>query len=849
MSEKFQWVAFYEEFADKLYEYIDHKDELFKIMKDLQSKHSLFEFLHLERDDWWSGRNYEIDPFTVMAVMNRGISDHNRTFVGEVFAETFDIKGPVPTNFSGIPVVNNMSSFFTDDSEDNLWTLFETALRYSETNDMPDEFSYAFNRVLKIKGNGLARITMGLYWIRPRLFMTLDSRSREYIPNTYDINVPPYRSEAEEYLTFNGKFKEILDDTEFYEVSYDAWTYKPQTDKLSVEEWMELINDDSIFIENSKIVMKAFLDFGGKATCTQLAIKYGRTKNFYNNNSHVLAKKIAKKLDLNVPLEDGKERWWHVLYLGEKAEANVPGSFYWELRPELAAALKQVDLSVDLYEKRDEKTTHTNNIILYGPPGTGKTYSTVLYAVSIIEESTVETLKAEAYEDILKRYIEYKEDGLIEFVTFHQSFSYEEFIEGIRPVVTSEEDSDTGNEIEYEISDGVFKQFADRAETPIDYGMNEDLGIHKNPTIWKISLNGSGKNDIRTDSMENNRIRLGWDEYGEDVLDSIDFRQHGGKSALNMFYNDMKIGDIVLSAYSNEKIDAIGVVRSHPEWRDEYPTYKRQRSVEWLAKDLSENITDINAGKNMTQSTLYKLTISVSDIMKLLRKVRPEAFVSETSIPNRVFIIDEINRGNISKIFGELITLIEPSKRINAKEEMRATLPYSGVKFGVPDNVYIIGTMNTADRSIAMLDTALRRRFSFYEMTPDPSLLKGVVVEGIDIERLLALLNKRITILFDRDHTIGHSYFLSLKDNPTMEHLGMIFENRILPLLQEYFYDNYERIQFILGDNQKDSDESRFIVQKSDVYDLFGDANIHLAEYYLINQSAFKKVEAYEYLQ
>src|SRR5699024_9561825 len=111
------------------------------------------------------------------------------------------------------------SSFFTDDSEDNLWTLFETALRYSETNDMPDEFSYAFNRVLKIKGNGLARITMGLYWIRPRLFMTLDSRSREYIPNTYDINVPPYRSEAEEYLTFNGKFKEILDDTEFYEVS------------------------------------------------------------------------------------------------------------------------------------------------------------------------------------------------------------------------------------------------------------------------------------------------------------------------------------------------------------------------------------------------------------------------------------------------------------------------------------------------------------------------------------------------------------------------------------------------------------------------------------------------------
>lgn len=847
MEEQYRWVAFYEEFADKLYEYVDRKDDLFKIMKNLQSKYNQFNFLHLEKDEWWSGTN--IDPFTVMAVMNRGISDRNRTFVGEIYAETFDIKAAVPTTFSGIPVVNNMSSFFTDDSEENLWVLFETAINYDTTNNITDEFMYAFNKVLKNKGNGLARITMGLSWIRPSLFMSLDSKSREYIPIEYDISVPSYASEAEEYLAFLKELENVLNDKEFYEVSYDAWKYKPQTEILSVEEWIELINDDSIFKDNSKIVMKAFLDYGGKATCTQLANKYGRTKNFYNNNSHVLAKKIAKKMNLKVQKEDGKERWWHVLYLGGKADADAAGAFYWELRPELVEALKQVNLSVELYDTKGPETSQDNNIILYGPPGTGKTYSTVLYAVSIIEESTVETLKEEAYEDVFERYLEYKEDGLIDFVTFHQSFSYEEFIEGIRPVVTSEEDSDTGNEIEYEISDGLFKRFANRAETPIDYGMSEDLGIHKNPTIWKVSLGGSGDNEIRTDSMENNHIRIGWDEYGKDVSDSTDFSKNGGKSALNAFYNEMKLGDIILSAYSNEIIDAIGVVRGNPEWNDEYPTYKRQRAVEWLAKDLSENIVDINAGKNKTRSTLYNLTISVSDIMKLLRKVSPESFTKDMSIPNRVFIIDEINRGNISKIFGELITLIEPSKRINAKEEMRTTLPYSGQKFGVPDNVYIIGTMNTADRSIAMLDTALRRRFSFYEMTPNSALLKGIEVEGINIERLLESLNKRITVLFDRDHTIGHSYFLPLKNNPTIDHLGMIFENRIIPLLQEYFYDNYERIQLILGDNQKDTDEYRFIIQKSNMYDLFGDANIHLSEYYVINQSAFKKVEAYEYLQ
>jgi 5-methylcytosine-specific restriction protein B len=215
---------------------------------------------------------------------------------------------------------------------------------------------------------------------------------------------------------------------------------------------------------------------------------------------------------------------------------------------------------------------------------------------------------------------------------------------------------------------------------------------------------------------------------------------------------------------------------------------------------------------------------------------------------NRVFIIDEINRGNISKIFGELITLIEPTKRIGASEELRSLLPYSGQNFGVPENVYIIGTMNTADRSIAMIDTALRRRFSFVEMQPNSNLLRDVIVDGIDIAEMLDTINRRITVLLDREHTIGHSYLLPLKTAPTLESLAAIFEGKIIPLLQEYFYDDYEKIQLVLGDNQKTDDSTRFVVKKTDAVKLFGNADIDYPEFYEVNKEAFKRIEAYAFL-
>ena len=261
------------------------------------------------------------------------------------------------------------------------------------------------------------------------------------------------------------------------------------------------------------------------------------------------------------------------------------------------------------------------NTILYGPPGTGKTYNSVNYAVAICEGKNLKDVEAEDYEDVFKRYNDLKTAGQISFVTFHQSYGYEEFIEGIKPLTIN-------NHITYSVEPGVFKKFCE--------------------------------------------------------------------------------------------------------------------------------IARLNPSKNF------------------------------------VFIIDEINRGNISKIFGELITLIEDDKR----DKFSAKLPYSGEDFTITANVYILGTMNTADRSIALLDTALRRRFTFIEMMPNPSILQPTK-DGIDLEKMLTTINERIEYLYDREHTIGHAYFCDVDD---IAKLKKVFLNKIIPLLQEYFYEDYKKIRDVIGE-------------------------------------------------
>ena len=219
-----------------------------------------------------------------------------------------------------------------------------------------------------------------------------------------------------------------------------------------------------------------------------------------------------------------------------------------------------------------------------------------------------------------------------------------------------------------------------------------------------------------------------------------------------------------------------------------------------------------------------------------------------------MLIIDEINRGNVSRIFGELITLLEPSKRAGAPEALSVTLPYSKQSFSVPSNVYLICTMNTADRSLAGLDIALRRRFVFQELMPNLDTLKGVVVAGVNgnvranVQDMLGVMNKRIEVLLGREYQIGHAYFLPLKAEPTLERLGQIFSKQIIPLLQEYFFDDWQRIGWVLNDHNKARSE-RFIQQdETSLDELFGkelELPVVKNNRWHINKEAFKQLNSF----
>ncbi|MCM1579706.1 MAG: AAA family ATPase [Ruminococcus sp.] len=485
------------------------------------------------------------------------------------------------------------------------------------------------------------------------------------------------------------------------------------------------------------------------------------------------------------------------------------------------------------------------NTILYGPPGTGKTYNTVKYAVAIIENKNLSEINSESYKVVLERYNKYKDGGLIEFVTFHQSYGYEEFIEGIKPAAG--EDTDEAGVIRYDIQPGVFKRFCEKAISSVIKQQDDDTGFNGNPTVWKVSLEGSGDNPTRTECMENGHIRIGWDEYGETITEETVY-DIGGKSVLNAFISKMKKGDIVFSCYSENIIDAVGEITGDCEWHDEYPKFKRVRNVKWLVKNIRQNILSVNNGKALSASTVYKLNISISDAVNIIKQNAPASVQTANEKHNYVFIIDEINRGNISKIFGELITLIEPAKRIGQAEGMVAKLPYSQTMFGIPDNLYIIGTMNTADRSVAAIDIALRRRFRFREILPDINVLRGINVESVNIGSMLGKINDRIEALYDREHMIGHSYFLPLRESPSLETLAVIFEADIIPLLQEYFYEDYEKIRMVLGDNNKNIDDGdRFITAKqTDYKKLFGSGEETEENFiYKINPAAFRNIGAY----
>lgn len=423
------------------------------------------------------------------------------------------------------------------------------------------------------------------------------------------------------------------------------------------------------------------------------------------------------------------------------------------------------------------------NLIIQGAPGTGKTYRTAEIAVALC--NGLDNVPDTRF-DLMNEYKSLLEEGRVVFTTFHQSMDYEEFIEGIKPETS-------GEKIEYNVKNGLFKQICERAKTPII--INNDLQIRNNPNIWKVSLLGTGDNYIREDCMENNRIRIGWDQYGENVGDETNYSD-GGKIVLDTFINKMQIGDIVMSCFTNKIVDAIGVVLGEYEWDDELSDFKRCRKVNWLIKNIKEDIYELNKETVMTLSTVYRLNnLSLENVMSILEKynvTKGESILKNTK--PYILIIDEINRGNISKIFGELITLLEIDKRLGEINEIKVRLPYTPQEeFGVPSNLYIIGTMNTADRSLGYIDYAIRRRFAFKTLQADKAVIECFNPGDDVLDKALRLFeniqnfiteNIEHDLLAD-DLMLGHSYFLAKNINE----LRLKLEYEIIPLIREYEKD------------------------------------------------------------
>jgi 5-methylcytosine-specific restriction protein B len=683
---KYTWIPFYKELSAKLLDYKNKRAELVEFIYSDEGLGYYTNYLHTKDKDQ---KVDDIDPFSFFGIFNTS-NKRNKKIVNRIeilnrIKNKFDIKSDVPSDFEGIPLLNYLRSFYFnwDDvkgSCDMLWKVFEDLLTKKSLKDFFVEYNFSKRK---------AEVTMPLFWINPDDYIALDSKNKDYLSDTYNIDtkqVNNYKSYLDLLKTLKQKMK------------------------------------------SGDIKEKTFAMLSANADHTSDA--------------------------------DDDNRSWY-------------------------------DDIVDIWKKR-------KNIVLYGAPGSGKTYDVPELVVRLCDQDFYNNGKSR--EEIMERYNQLKTEKRIAFTTFHQSMDYEDWIEGLRPIVDD-------NQVSYRIENGIFKCLCEVAEQPII--KDKQTGIADDAVVWKVSLMGTGENTVRTDCMENNYIRIGWDGYGADISEDTDWSVYNGegKQILDAFINKMKIGDIVMSCYSSRTIDAVGVVVGDYEFVDSLSDYKRVRKVNWLLKGLNENIVEMNGGKTLTLSTVYRLNSITLDNVKSLLEKHKKTTAMETNTKPYVMVIDEMNRGNVSKIFGELITLLEADKRKGKQNAESVILPYSKESFQIPENVYLIATMNTADRSLGSLDYAIRRRFAFMACKPlfleteefNTEIFKKVsklFVANIDEyeesgnDQALKIIPADTLSEEYRpeDVWIGHSYFI-MKDEDGNDISTDRIYYEIIPLLEEYVRD------------------------------------------------------------
>jgi len=761
-NKSFSWIPFYQELAKKLLEYKDKREDLVRFVYSLGDCSNF-----IKKDD--GSEVEDIDPFTAFAVFNRQIGDAKRVKIAKSFKDYFSVIAEVPDDFLGIPVMNNQRStfFYRQTSSEQiplLWDLFE-----AELNDETSKLIVAFDSLQKFQGIKW-NLTIGMYWIRPYSYMPLDELSRNYLTK---IGVDVFKEtdiNAENYLSLLDTIKKKIEKNEIKEKSipeishvafeksdgrkyyYAGFSFGGNDSQLD-----RFINDGVWEGSGNKTVNTLIqkVNVGDVLILKSSSVKGTKTPNpipFIRISAVGIVQSKVK------PIENSDHYGFYVKYIKVEPKRDFDGNQFGKYRQTLHLCNDKevIDFVNPIIEQsmKPEKVNkygsilhQKKNLILQGAPGTGKTYNTAALALTICGEQIPED-----HEKVIGSYEKLQKKGRIGFVTFHQSMDYEDFVEGIKPKTEN-------GMVSYEVEDGIFKLLSAKARENFEDSQKTVEILQKQKDIQERMI------DFLSNSQEN----------------ATEFKTKTGSKFVIKEVTDK---NIIIQIPENQVTSQISLRMA--ELRD------------LLENDVElKRVSDIKAYFNRQFNTLQDsyTFILVNEIRKIKTKT---VTVPKTELQNYVLIIDEINRGNVSKIFGELITLLEADKRIGGDHPIRVTLPYSKESFGVPSNLYIIGTMNTTDRSVGNIDYAVRRRFAFATLKADKELVvKNSIPLAVDLFEAVELFIKKHQIDMDfEDLMVGHSYFFAKDENE----LELKWHYEILPLLNEYIKDGIINAKAINSD-------------------------------------------------